>query len=98
MNKLSALISTGYQSDALKFQQQYGGQVYIGRNQAWFTVEGGKRRGIFWHPEKGESVRADTYALAIGLGITIAEHPDLTPSKLTKLFIREILGFNPDLE
>ena len=98
MNKLSAVVTVGYQSDALKFQKQHGGQVYTGRNQAWFTVEGGKRRGIFWHPEKGEPVRADTYALAIGLGITIAEHPDLTPSKLTKLFIREILGFNPDLD
>ena len=96
MSKLSPLVKSGYQSDAVKFQEQYGGKIYTGREQAWITVVGGQRRGIFWHPEKGEQVRADTYALAIQLGLPVYQHPDLTPSKLTKLFIREILGFNPD--
>lgn len=53
VSKYAPFVTEGTKEDAKKFKEQYGGQLFIGRQEAWITVSGGERRGVFWHPIKG---------------------------------------------
>jgi hypothetical protein len=95
-SKLAPYVGEGKKADAYKFKQKYGGEIYTGRKDAWFTVEGGQRRAVFWNPgENGQKVKAETYQLAQQLGFPIGQYPDLTPSKIGKMFWTDVIGINP---
>lgn len=95
-SKLAPFVGEGTRADAQKFKDKYGGEIYTGRNEAWITVEGGQRRAVFWNPaEKGQKLKAETYEFARQLGISIGQYPDLTPSKVGKMFWTDIIGINP---
>jgi hypothetical protein len=94
--KYAPLVEYGTKADAEKFKETYGGQLFIGRHEAWITVAGGKRRGVFWHPVKGVEVRHNTFMLAKQLGVSGANEESLTPGRLADLFFAEIIGINPE--
>jgi hypothetical protein len=99
VSRYAPVVREGTESDAKKFCEQYGGEVYIGRHKAWFTVANGKRKAVFWNPDRnGQQVRIATYQLAQEINISLEQHPDLTPSKLVDLFLKEIIGVNPEAD
>lgn len=99
VNKLAPLITEGTKTEAKKFQEQYGGEIFTGRHEAWVTVANGKRRGLFWNPNgEGKRVRAETYKLAEQFNISLSLHPDITPGKISTIFWKDIIGINPKLD
>ncbi len=95
VSKYAPFVTEGTKEDAKKFQEEYGGQLFIGRKEAWITVSGGKRRGVFWHPVKGIEIRCSMFMLAKQLRVSVANEADLTPGRLTDYFFKEIIGINP---
>src|SRR4028119_435490 len=94
---LDVFVTEGTKAEALAFQKAKGGELYIGRQEQWIVVVGRKHKGIFWNPsENGQLMKAQTYALGQKFGLSIAEHPDLTPGKLGYIFWKEIIGINPE--